>query len=377
MATYRRESPMRRKYPDGREVWLARYTDPRDGKRKYAAPEWNDGRSTFKLKREAARAIDEAYDVAGSRPLDESTIGGYAEEIWLDRHPRPDRTARGYLVKLRAILDVEVDGTPLREWAFADLKRKHVGGLVDLMFREQGRAVNGVRRVLAIYSAMWNDAIEDDVAPGDNPFFRYGVKASDPRCAKAPREPKVFDLTTLRAFAAKGSKGRPERLALLRTITDTGMRIGEILALRRTDFDGQGFQVRRTVDIVTGRFSDGTKNDHGEADAGRYVPAPPELAAMIAALPPRLGTDLLFPSPTGKLYRSKAFYRDLWKPARTASGLDVNPHDCRHSYVTNLQAAGINPADLAKVTGHTVETMIGHYTHGTRRSDDAIREALG
>jgi site-specific recombinase XerD len=66
----------------------------------------------------------------------------------------------------------------------------------------------------------------------------------------------------------------------------------------------------------------------------------------------------------------------VWEPAQLASGLAVLPHDCRHSYVSNLRAAGVDPADLAAVTGHDVETATRVYTHATGRSDAAIRAAL-
>jgi integrase len=50
-------------------------------------------------------------------------------------------------------------------------------------------------------------------------------------------------------------------------------------------------------------------------------------------------------------------------PAQQASGLDIRPHECRHSYVTQLRASGINDADLAEIAGHRVETMLARYTH--------------
>jgi site-specific recombinase XerD len=47
------------------------------------------------------------------------------------------------------------------------------------------------------------------------------------------------------------------------------------------------------------------------------------------------------------MWRERNFYRDLWKPAQEASGLDIRPHECRHSYVTHLRAVGVNDANLA------------------------------
>lgn len=64
-------------------------------------------------------------------------------------------------------------------------------------------------------------------------------------------------------------------------------------------------------------------------------------------------------------------------PAKLATGLDPTPHELRHSYVTNLRAAGIDDADLAEIAGHEVETMIAAYTHALERSHDEIRDLIG
>lgn len=87
--------------------------------------------------------------------------------------------------------------------------------------------------------------------------------------------------------------------------------------------------------------------------------------------------DLLFTTPTGRMWRERNFYRDVWKPTQQASGLDIRPHECRHSYVTHLRAAGINDADLAEIAGHRVETMLARYTHAVGVSFDAVSEAIG
>ena len=85
---------------------------------------------------------------------------------------------------------------------------------------------------------------------------------------------------------------------MVRVFTDTGMRLGEVLPLRREDFDGETLKVRRTAH--EGTILDGTKTDHGEEDAGRVVPVPATLAWMIEAQIHLNGEDceLLFPTPT-------------------------------------------------------------------------------
>lgn len=86
--------------------------------------------------------------------------------------------------------------------------------------------------------------------------------------------------------------------------------------------------------------------------------------------------DLLFTTSTGRMWRERNFYRDLWHPTQQASGLDIRPHECRHSYVTHLRAASINDADLAEIAGHRVETMLARYTHAVGQSFQAVRAVI-
>jgi integrase len=135
------------------------------------------------------------------------------------------------------------------------------------------------------------------------------------------------------------------------------------------------FQVRVTAH--NGRAQPGTKTDHREPGAGRIVPCPAELAELIRSRPARIDTALLFPTPRGKIWWERNFYRDVWAPAQEQSGLDIRPHEMRHSYVTHLRAARIDDADLAAIAGHTVQTMIGRYTHALGRSFDEVRQVIG
>ena len=77
------------------------------------------------------------------------------------------------------------------------------------------------------------------------------------------------------------------------------------------------------------------------------------------------------------MWRERNFYRDVWGPAQDVSGLDIRPHECRHSYVTRMRAVGVNDADLAEIAGHRVETMLARYTHAVGESFSNVREAIG
>jgi integrase len=57
--------------------------------------------------------------------------------------------------------------------------------------------------------------------------------------------------------------------------------------------------------------------------------------------------------------------------------IDPTPHEFRHSWVTHLRAGGVDPADLADVAGHSVQTATSRYAHPLRRSFEQIRSVVG
>ncbi len=362
----RPEAPMRRKYDDGRTRWLARYTNPRTGKRDYARPEWNRGKATFDRKADAQKAIIEAYGRADPGGV---TVGQYFD-TWLERRPRAARTNDSYRVRFNAVADVPLEGVPLREWRFADLRRRHSLDLTDAMLRRQGRAAKGATGVLRALSAMAADAMDDEVTEL-NPFAGHKIRTDDPRIQKAARKPRVWTKEQMREFAAAAPK---DSEALIRMLSDCGLRIGEAFALDASDYDPKDGVIAIHQTAHEGRRTEGLKGKRGEGGA-RTAPVPPPLAELLAARPPRIG--LLFPTPRGSVWRYRNFIRDVWDPASAATGLDPTPHDFRHSFVSEMRAAGINDDDLAAITGHTVATMLTHYSHPLNRSFDAVREAMG
>jgi integrase len=388
-----RQTPYRRTYANGRAVWIARFRDL-DGNVHYAKPRWNGGKSSFALKGDAQRAIDEALDrLHGGVALPER-IGAYFES-WLRHHPRSPRTNETNAERVSHVLDVEIDGRALRDWEFDELRRRQVLALLDHMLRVEGRAAEGARGILSVFSAMAEDAIGDEAAT-QNAFIGIRLRRSDPRIRKPPKKIRIWSFEQMRAFAIGGrpevraaiprprdprTKGRykqKERFyppndyeALLLTPGFTGLRLGEFLALERSGYDGRS--LRFEFSAHEGELVGSSEQKNHE----RTVPVPPALAELIDRRPPRIDTGLLFPTPRGNLWRERNFYRDVWVPAQVATGLDPTPHEFRHSYVTHLVAAGVNQADLAKIAGHTVETMISVYTHALDRSHDQIREVIG
>jgi integrase len=159
---------------------------------------------------------------------------------------------------------------------------------------------------------------------------------------------------------------------MIRTLSDSALRLGEMLALARGDFDGQMLHSRGTAH--NGKFYAG---DSPTKKHVRDVPAPPSLATAIQAIPPRIDSQLLYPTPSGTMWIERNFYRDVWHPTVQASGMQAVPHDFRHSCLTHLGASDIDDADLAQFAGHGVSTLNEVYRHPLNRSFERIRQVIG
>jgi integrase len=387
------QAPYRRTYADGHFVWVARFYD-RAGKARYAKPRWHGYKASFELRRDAQRAIDEALERLYQGAPRPRQVGEYFRS-WVDRHPRSERTNRTNTDRISWVLDVEVEGLPLRDWEFDELRRRHVLELLDHMLRVEGRAARGARGIVSACSAMTEDAIGDDAAT-HNAFAGIRIRGGDPRVRKSARETRIWTFQQMRAFARGGraevraatrrpevSQGRMRRggracfypardyEALLLVPGFTGLRLGEFLALKEAEFDGKTFRLHSTAHEGELIASSPQKNHE------RSVPVPPTLAKLISRRPRSVESEFLFSTPTGKLWREPNFFRDVWVPAKLATGLDPTPHELRHSFVTNLRAAGVDDADLAAIAGHEVETMIAVYTHPLGRSHERVRQIIG
>jgi integrase len=358
----RHEAPIARINPSGRRVWVARYTN-RHGQRKSAG--------SYDLKRDAQHAIDAAYERESAQPTRLDTLGGYAA-LWRSVHPRSERTNTENVWRIGVVLAIDVEGLELRHWAMSDIRRRHALA-VQAKLLEQGRSAEGATGILRAMSAMVNDAVDDEVCD-TNPWLRLGVRLNDPRVTKAPRPKRMWTMKQMHAFAAAAGAHEP----MIRMLSDCGLRLGELPSLGRADLRPGWVHVARTAH--EGRVQSGTKTTHHkrEEEQGRDVPVPPTLEAMLRAMPPRIDAGgLLFPTPTGMVWRERNFRRDVWTPAQEATGMDCRPQEFRASWESIMRAEGVDPADLAKYAGHSIQTANSRYVQALNRSADQVRDVIG
>jgi integrase len=160
--------------------------------------------------------------------------------------------------------------------------------------------------------------------------------------------------------------------ALFLTAAYTGLRMGELLALRWGDVDFTAEAVRVRASYSGGHL---TTPKSGKV---RAVPMVPQVAQALARLADRPlftdADDLVFPSPTGH-YTDSSALRRRFKEALARAGLrQLRFHDLRHTFAS----LAINVGSITEVQhwcGHADQRTTARYMHYKARADEARRLA--
>lgn len=88
--------------------------------------------------------------------------------------------------------------------------------------------------------------------------------------------------------------------------------------------------------------------------------------------------DLVFTSAAGGPIRHTNWRKRIWIPATRRAGLEgLRFHDLRHSHVSYLIDAGIDPERVSKRLGHARTSItLDQYTHLMDTDEEAILRAL-
>jgi integrase len=89
-----------------------------------------------------------------------------------------------------------------------------------------------------------------------------------------------------------------------------------------------------------------------------------------------LATGFVFPSPRGKLWAIRNFYRNVWTPARQKAGVAFTLYDLRHTFSSRLLAAGIPLIEVSAWMGHGLRAG-GHEITNTTPASTRTRPANG
>jgi integrase len=317
---------------------------------------------------ELSRAIKAAELLAARLGLNlekaEDLTFGILAQSWLEANASRWRpaTIERYQCIVRDFL------RPLHHLILSDVDRAQVKKLLSDLLKI--RSPGTVETVHAVISGIFNEAI--DLGYTDrNPAYGLLKRVLPSKRSRAQSQPDPFTRQDLERFLAAAWKKLPEPLALvLETMAMTGMRLGEVLAMRREFLDVHNCQYHVTETTRNGRF--------GPPKCGsRLVDLDDVLVAKLAerikalrkeALAQGRQAEYLFPDFTQRIVQGAMSRACIAARLRCRS-----PHDLRHTYATLLLMDHHSPAYVQKQLGHHSISMTvdnyGHWLPGEGKKD--------
>lgn len=177
---------------------------------------------------------------------------------------------------------------------------------------------------------------------------------------------------------------------LVEVLLDTGMRLGEAVALHRHRIDFEA----KTIEIIEvwDQYNKVIKS-YPKGKRRRTVPLTPNLERLLndwfRSHPPKTScgfthakgstcrSELAMPGPRGAVIDPHNFTGVKWKLALDLAGLGhARPHDLRHTYASRLVRAGVPMARVQRLLGHDSITTTERYSHLEDDGHDEVRAAL-
>lgn len=284
-----------------------------------------------------------AYDVflqrvqgdRGNIAFAPATLGSVIEQFlasdaFKSKAPITRRIYRRILDRLK-----EVAGRGL----IADLQEKHVRQIRQRFLPAKSVADEAVMLI----GMLWVFAKEDlAMQLGPNP-------TTDVR--RMHKRSRVYEPWPAQAIEQLTSEPST-RLAVL-LLLYTGQRIGDVAAMRWSQYDGAGIGVRQE-----------------KTDALVWIPCHRTLKAALDTADRR--SDFI----TGTSYTAEGLSRLIKRGLRHAGAEQYTAHGLRKNAAIALAEAGCTPHEVAAITGHRSLAMVQHYTAGAEQKKLALR-AIG
>lgn len=269
---------------------------------------------------------------------------------------------------------------------YENIIKNHLGNLADIRLMQITKtdiqeAINSLsghydlqRRLRLTLNQMLEIAIDDGLV--------YKNVSRNVTLPQKPRSTKRA-LTDFEKVAISKADFSEKQNVFIQLLLYTGMRRGEILALKKSDIDLRNDVINVCSSLEFGSNDSKIKNTKsvaGERQIDILSPLKPVLVEYLS----HLDSLYLFTKQSGELM-TKMSYRRFWEGIYTKINLaaggrhhyekskviydinvipDLTPHIFRHNFATILFYAGVDIKDAQRILGHAdSKTTIDIYTH--------------
>lgn len=312
---------------------------------------------TFTRKYDATKARDKIME-DGASPATTKLTFKEASAHWINNHAKvhkaPSSISGDQRMLAKHILPV------LGKLKLRKIKACHIEDLIGTL-KAKGLSINSIQRNLDPISAIMNYYLRNNEL-GWNPMTAVGrLKPDEQRIQFWVRQEANQFLTY-----TKQKYQRTDRYGihlLYKVALHTGMRLGELLALKwsEVDFENHLITVCRSHCSVSKGIRETTKSHKI-----RHVPLGVAIRDDLLDARRQRSCDFVFSLNGNIIDRSNLRNRYFNKDIRESGVKKIRIHDLRHTYASSYMMGGGNIFELQSILGHSDMRMTQRYSHFTR-----------
>ena len=222
--------------------------------------------------------------------------------------------------------------------------------------RREGRSISCLTQCRGMMFQIMNKAEANDLIRKNPVRFAEKMRYREPVKRK--------DAFTAEEVSILMERLPEDRIGLsIRLMLGTGMRSQELLALepRHIEPDGSVIHIEQAINMQKGTATIGIPKSR---DSYRNIPVPKSLQYCAMTL---RETDRKYIWEARKVNQpcNPTYFRDQFRKALEAipEVRLLTPHSCRHTYVSQMQALGVDLSTIQSIVGHADVSMTQHYLH--------------
>ena len=271
-------------------------------------------------------------------------------DIWYENHKEnvTATTQEGYKYTLRILKD------HFGRRKLAEIKTMDVEQFLRKL-RKDGRASSYIAQCRGMLHQIMNKAVANDF------LMKNPVAFAEKMRKQPPKEKEAFTADEMRILFRELPDDRIGWS--IRLLLATGMRAQELLGLepRHIAADGSSINIAQAVVRVKGTVAIGTPKSF---DSYRTIPIP-EMVRYCARNLRNTENKFIWEAGKPGMPCSPSHFRDQFKKALEGiEGVRVlTPHCCRHTFVSQMQALGVDIETIQNIVGHAEIDMTRHYLH--------------
>ena len=316
-----------------------------DGRRKY--------KSFYAKTQKEVKQKARAYQDAKAEGIEVDVVYYFDEwaDLWFESHKDNimPTTQENYQYTLR-ILKAAFPHKKIRDIKPFDIE------MMLKKLRRDGRSTSCLTQCRGMMYQIMNKAEANDLIRKNPVRFAEKMRYREPVKRK--------DAFTAEEVAILMERLPENRIGLsIRLMLGTGMRTQELLALepRHIEPDGSHIRIEQAINMQKGTAVVGLPKSR---DSYRTIPVPQSLRWCAVAL---RQTEKKFVWEERKKDNpcNPSHFRDQFRKALEAipEVPTLTPHSCRHTYVSQMQALGVDLSTIQSIVGHADVDMTQHYLH--------------